>query len=275
MDSFDADEDKLLEYVRAVADVIAPDFAFDSAGTPYATESQAPYLFMRRYNSGKLNVNPEYEDYIRKVKGEERLIDIIESLGIDVEKFWYLLLFVSDYVVGSAFDTLKLRNSPKQDIEGFIAFVEKNQSGYDRWRGVIHKKPMTLTLSVKGRKFEITDPTAISMIAAFCKESISSIHPESILNSMKVEEGYFKAGSFGIWMFAKIFRRFFELYPQFSGQKKDKGGVSRSIMLLISKLAYFVRFTKNEDYNTDDENIKGVLKLYRDSDIDTVNAIYG
>lgn len=274
-DCYNAVEDRLLEYVTAVADRIAPDFVFTPDGTACATASQAPFMFQRRYNQGKLNAGFSYGAYIRRNGADESLIDMIEGMGIDPEKFWYLLLFVSDYVVGSTFNTLKIVNSPKQDIENFIAFVENNQAGYDSVQGVSHKEPMTLTLNIKGRNLKIHNPNALSMMACFCKEALSAIHPESRLNSMGCEGGAFKSETTARWLFAKLFQLFFDLYPQFKGLKKSNGEASRSTWLLISRLVYFAGFTKNEDYNSDAEILKAVIRQHRHYTLDTVNSIYG
>lgn len=112
---FPAEELDLLEYVTALSDVIAPDIAFDADGTAYETPSQAPFLFMFRYNRNALSVPVSYEEYMRHASDSSSLMDMIEAIGIDPEKFWYLLLFVSDYVVGSTIDTTKLSRTPAEE----------------------------------------------------------------------------------------------------------------------------------------------------------------
>lgn len=265
----------LLEYLIAVADKVAPDVAHDADGNMYAADSQAPHIFMRRYNNQALNVSFTYDEYIRRAKYEENIIDMVDSLGIDRDKFWYLLMFVTDYVVGSTTDTLKLKYSPKEEIERFVEFVERNCSGFSRLSGFTFDRPMTLSLHIKGRKLEIDNPNTIAMIASLCKESLTDINPHSILNIIELEKGYTKSGSVKVWLFAQLLKCFFEQYPQFRGQKKDKGSISKSTLLLISKLAYFAGFTTKEDYNSSDEIIKAILKQYRGLELDTVNRIYG
>lgn len=273
-ENYVADEDALLEYVKAVADVYAPDFVFDPDGKAYPTDSQAPLRFRHRYNNGQLRGGFGYEDFACRRKFEERIIDIIDTLGIDSEKFWYLLLFIYDYVLGSTLNTLKLSKSPRQEIEDLVSFVEKNVSGPDFFNQMQFLKPMTLTLKVKGRKLEIDNPTTISLIAKACGESLKSIHPESAYSIMDADNRHTTSQSVRIWLFVKMFRTFFEKFPQFSGRKKSRAGFSKSTLLLISKLVYFVGLTQNEDYDKDDENIKAIMKQYRDYDLDTVNKFY-
>lgn len=273
-ENYVADEDALLEYVNAVTDEYAPDFVFDSDGKAYPTDSQAPIRFRHRYNNGLLPGGFNYEDYTRRRKFEESIIDIIEALGIDTEKFWYLLLFVYDYVLGSTLNTLRLSKSPRQEIEDLVSFVEKNESGADFFNQMQFLKPMTLTLKVKGRKMEIDNPTTISLIARACMESLKTLRPVDIYSLMDTDCRYTTSQSVRIWLFVKMFRTFFEKFPQFSGRKKSRAGFSKSTLLLISKLVYFVGLTQNEDYDKDDENIKAIMKQYRDYDLDTVNKFY-
>lgn len=273
--SYRPEQYALLEYMVSVADKVVPDFASDSDGNMYAVDSQAPHIFMRRYNNHLLNVNFTHNDYIHRVRNEENLIDIIEGLGIDVDKFWYLLLFVSDYVAGSTDDTIKLKDSPKQEIEKFVSFVEKNISDFNQFTGFSFAESMTLSLRVKGHKLEIENPNTIAAIASFCKDSLPAINPHSMLNSVDFKYGHKKSGSIKIWLFTHLMRLFFELYPQFGGKKKSKNGVTRSILLLISKLVYFTGLTMNEDYNISDENIKAISKQYHTFKLDTLNTIYG
>lgn len=114
-EDYDKGEEHLLEYMTAVADRFAPDFVIGSDGNAYEVDSQAPFIFKRRYNRGMLNVSFNYEDYLKRdINDNENPIDIIRSLGIDVEKFWYLLLFVADYVEGSTTKTIKCNPSPRE-----------------------------------------------------------------------------------------------------------------------------------------------------------------
>ena len=272
---YDEGEANILEYMIKVADVFAPDIAFDSNGTPHKVDSQAPFIFKRRYNNGILNVYFNHEEYLgKKSNDNEKVIDIIRALGIDPVKFWYLLLFISDYVSGSTLNTLVCEPTPKQGIEGMINFIEQNVESVSAMKGVTPKHEMEMTLRIKGRTLKIHNPNTLSAIALFCREALPSISEGSILNSVKVRVSdlpdYKRIG-----LFADMFRCFFDLYPQFSSKRKSGNSPTKSTLLLISKLAYFTKLTVNKDYYFDDENIKGVLKLYHKHNLNTINTIYG
>ncbi|MBD5171586.1 MAG: hypothetical protein HDT07_06230 [Bacteroidales bacterium] len=271
IDKYSTDEDNLLEYVIKVADVIAPDIVFGDSGTPYNVDSLAPSIFKRRYNRRELNVYFHYEDYIKTADDNESVIDIIHALEIDPEKFWYLLLFISDYVSGC---TLQCSATPKQEIEQLIDFIEQNEESINIFKGVIPKQEMRLTLHIKGKTLNISNSNTLSAIAAFCKEALPFVEEDSWLNSSTTTESVL-ADTKQIGMFTEMFRCFFNLYPQFTSKRKKSNSTTKSTLRLISKLVYLTKLTTNADYYSDDENLKGIIKLYRKQKVNTLNAIYG
>ena len=274
-ENYNKGEESLLEYMTAVADMFAPDFVFDSEGNAFEVGSQAPFIFKRRYNNGKLKVSFSYADYIsRDINDNENAIDIIHALGIDVEKFWYLLLFVVDYVEGSTSGTIKCNPSPREEIKRMVEMVEGNEVSISDLYGVRHREPMQLTLRIKGRRLVITNPNTISAIAGMCGMALEETGNIRLLDSCPSDITD-KSDSVRIWLFAKMLRCFFDLYPQFASRRKTGNDTTKSTLRLISKLVYMTGLTANEDYRTDDENLKGLLKQYRDYKIDTINTIYG
>ncbi|MBD5267698.1 MAG: hypothetical protein HDS41_05895 [Bacteroides sp.] len=273
IDNYNEDEEDLLEYVINVANEFAPDIVLDETGT--LVESKAPLIFKRRYNNGNLNVYFTYKDYVKTTRNtNENIINIIDALEIDPEKFWYLLLFISDYVSGSTLNTLQCNATPKQEIEQLIYFIEQNEKSTNRFNGVIPKQEMKLTLHIKGRTLSIDNQNTLSAIAVFCKQALSTIEDDSLLN-IGTTTGTDLADTKQIGLFTEMFRCFFNLYPQFTAKRKTGSNTPKSTLLLISKLVYLTRLTTNADYDSDDENLKGIIKLYRKKKTGTINTIYG
>ncbi|MCM1070621.1 MAG: hypothetical protein NC210_04240 [[Clostridium] fimetarium] len=275
-DNYSQYEDSLLDYVINVANHIAPDVFIDESGTPYKVASQAPLIFKRRYNDGKLNVFFNYEDYTnRSSSSNESAMDIIRALGIDADKFWYLLLFISDFVSGSTRNTLRCNATPKQEIARLVDFIEENEESVNIFGSVIHKSEMRLTLlQIKGKTLKITNPNTLSALSNICKQALTSIDADSSLNIGRTEEADLSATQ-QIGLFNEICRCFFKLYPQFTAKRKTGNNTTKSTLRLISKLAYLTKQTTNADYDSDDENLKGIIKRYRKSKTDSVNTIYG
>ena len=274
-ESYNKEEENLLEYLIAVADRFAPDLVIGSDGNAYEVDSQAPLIFKRRYNQGKLKASFSYADYLKQdVNDNENPIDIIRALGIDVEKFWYLLLFVADYVEGSTTKTLKCGPSPREEIKRLMDFIEKNEDSVHDIYGVRHHQPMKLTLQIKGHRLIIDNPNTISAIGGMCGMALENMEQIGFLDRCPSEIAD-KKDSVRIWLFAKMLRYFFETFPQFAAQRKTGNDTTKSTLRLVSKLVYMTGLTTNEDYRMDDENLKGILKQYRNYKIDTINTIYG
>lgn len=274
-DKYVKHEDELLEYVIAIADKFNPDVEVLKDGSTILTPSQAPYMFMRRYNMRKLNVFYHYDDYIKKsITVVDNIQAIIEALGIDSEKFWYLLLFISDFVSGRTFNTWRINDSPREEITKFIEMIKSNESDFNNATGFSHKSPMTLSLQMKGKRLIIEDANTISLMAAFCDEVLAEVPQIGLLNQSKFKPGSYNAPtSVQIWLFTQMLLYFFEIYPQFDNQRKE-GDTPKSKLLFISKLVYFTKLTRNESYNNNTDNIKHIIKQYQNKKIRTFNSIY-
>lgn len=187
LDKYVKEEDDLLEYVEMLGYKCHPDYDFirvkkeiedkaETNETEVATEQQAAaeeeetkYVFMgttvtqefkKRYNAKVLNAHYTFEKYIQY----EDIQNTLEALDIDREKFWYLLLFVSDYIYGSCLEGIKVKETPRVLVEKFMQQIEKNINNKNSKASFI--KPMTLTLKLqeKHRSIEIDDPISLAYI---------------------------------------------------------------------------------------------------------------
>ena len=96
--------DTRLEYMEAIAVKYVPDVDIDPAtGERYVCGTTALPLFIRRYNQNKLYGNFTYGDYI----ANEDIQNTLKGLGVDIDKFWFLLLFIFDYTCGTCLDGMK------------------------------------------------------------------------------------------------------------------------------------------------------------------------
>ena len=96
LDKYVKEEDDLLEYVKQVAMEFCPDVY---EGT-YILETQALDIFKNRYNQKFITHKFSYADY----KKEDSIQKALQGIGIDINKFWYLVLFVFDYSNGSCLE---------------------------------------------------------------------------------------------------------------------------------------------------------------------------
>lgn len=193
LDKYVREEDDLLEYVEMLGCKCHPDYDFirvkkeiedrtETNETEVATEQQATeqqaaaeeeeetkYVFMgttvtqefkKRYNAKVLNARYTFEKYIQY----KDIQNTLEALNIDREKFWYLLLFVSDYIYGSCLEGIKVKETSRVLVEKLMQQLGKNIGNSGCILSFI--KPMTLTLKLqeKHRSIEIDDPISLAYI---------------------------------------------------------------------------------------------------------------
>jgi len=203
----------------------------------------------------------------------------LQGIGIDINKFWYLVLFVFDYSNGSCLEGMKLYDSPKEELEKFINIVAstcKEDKGVNKISGISFNKSLTLTLKGGKHPLVITNPNTIFYIACLLEDGLESIEQDSrmsreIVSLYKTKELY----TARIYLFAKMVLYFFETNPEFNNQRAPKGsGMNFSKLLLISNLIYFTQLSKTDGYLGDDDTLKKLIKQYKNKEIRTVNNFY-
>lgn len=271
LDKYVKEEDDLLEYVKQVAMEFCPGVY---EGT-YILETQALDIFKNRYNRNFIENKFSYADY----KKEDSIQKALQGIGIDINKFWYLVLFVFDYSNGSCLEGMKLYDSPKEELEKFINIVAntcKEDKGVNKISGISFNKSLTLTLKGGKHPLVITNPNTIFYIACLLEDGLESIEQDSIMSReivslYKTKELY----TARIYLFAKMILYFFETNPEFNNQRAPKGsGMNFSKLLLISNLIYFTQLSKTDGYLGDDDTLKKLIKQYKNKEIRTVNNFY-
>ena len=265
-------EYQLLDYVEQVALVFNPDMEFGADGNMYPCGTLAIERFKRRYNRGFIDVKFKYEDYIHN----KEVQDTLKELGVDIESFWYLLLFIMDYTAGCCWDAIEIKESPKEQLKEFLNLIADNCSDYNNISGTTFSTPITITINAKGKQtLTIDNPNTIAYLGLLCAKGINEIDDNSILSlGYSNNDTLTAADTMRICLFAKMFLHFFELNKQFNKRSKKGSTVSLSKNLLISRLAYFAKLTTNKNYLSDDDNLKKVIKEYGDKKLSTINSYY-
>ena len=172
-------EYQLLNYMEQVALKFNPDMAYDDEGNMYSYGTQALERFKRRYNRGKISINFNYEDYLHN----NNIQATLQELGVDIEKFWYLLLFVMDYTSGYCWDAIEVKESPKEQLNKFTSLITDNCSDINHISGATFNTPVTITINVKGKQsYTIDNPNAIAYLGMLCANGINGIEENSILS---------------------------------------------------------------------------------------------
>lgn len=323
LDKYVKEEDDLLEYVEMLGCKCHPDYDFirvkkeiedkaETNETEVATEQQAAeeaaeaeaeeeeeeeetkYVFMgttvtqefkKRYNAKVLNAHYTFEKYIQY----EDIQNTLEALDIDREKFWYLLLFVSDYIYGSCLEGIKVKETSRVLVEKLMQQLGKNIGNSGCILSFI--KPMTLTLKLqeKHRSIEIDDPISLAYIYLVYeagKDYFSNDKP----TRFDTQQGIDRKGkdtepnTVLVAMFYKLLDSFFKLLPKTNTSKSAKAysTVSLNKTLLISRLVYLTNLSTDKRYTGVDEKkgklcpnfIKDQIKSYKDYEILRANKFY-
>ena len=267
---------KLLEYMEEVAVLYVPDDDIDhETGEQYIYGTTALPLFIRRYNQNKLYGNFTYEDYI----ANEDIQNTLKGLGIDIDKFWFLLLFIFDYTCGTCLDGMKATGIGIEQLIKFAKAIADNHKEINQF-GVIFKKPITVSVKIEGKhQIVIDNANAIGYLATTIANNLKEIeeHPWMQSQQVSISTHAEEKESVQIWLFYKMFNDFFNLEPynkQFNVRQKKGSTISLSKTLLISRLIYFTKLSKHSKFSDDEDVLKGYIKQYKDKRIDTVNSIY-
>lgn len=266
-----SDVEDVLSYVEQLALEVCPDFNINLQGNPINCGTQAVYKFVDRYNQKKIYYGLNYDDYV----ADKIIQDTLQALGVNIDQFWYLLLFIRDYAYNGSYDGLHLNDSPKEELEKMLQKIQSNLIDADTPYPSFNK-PMSLDIKIKGEhSLLIQNPTTITLIARLLEQATTTVGNRK--NILDYSSGFGNSSgseTYAIWIFAKMFITFFKLNPSFKGKKKKNDPVSTNKNLLISRLAYFTKLTKNEDYYDDDDSIKKVIKSFKDKKTKIINNIY-
>lgn len=316
LDKYVREEDDLLEYVEMLGCKCHPDYDLirvkkeieNKAETNEAEqeeeeiveeevvekdEGEIKFAFMgttvtqefkKRYNAKVLNAHYTFEKYLQ----DKDVQNTLEALNIDKEKFWYLLLFVSDYIHGSCLEGAKTKEAPKLLVETLMQQIGKNIDKDGSKISFI--KPMTLTLKIQEEhhSIEIDDPISLAYIyyAYNAGKEYFNIDKPTIFDIQGIDRKgkATEPDTVLVAMFYNLLNSFLKLLPKTNKSKIAKAytTVSLNKTLLISRLVYLTNLSKDERYTGIDKKkeklcpnfIKDQIKSYKDSEILRANKFY-
>ncbi len=272
-------DEPLLEYVRILAEKLRPmteESYYHGFGYFYLIGVFADRYFLNKIDKDK---RENYDDSFD-------IQETIKALGYDVDKFWYLLLFVNDYSFGYCWKGFKLNKSPKAKIEEFVQRILNNVETLDFESSEMgtFKKPMKISLEIKGKhKFVIDESDSIFSLLYMLASELEKIEDGSQIatshTSGFIKDGKFQydflSNSIQIWYFAQMFLSFFELRPPQKTKSKKGSLVSLNKLLLISRLIFIIGLTRKESFLESEDSLKGYLKQYKNYNMKNMaNGLY-
>ncbi len=262
-------EDIILDYVWIFAICLHP-------ADPLITDSvivegsKAIQIFKKRYNEGLIKMPLTYKEY----KSKQEIQNAISALAIDVDKFWFALLFIWDYVDGICWQVYQYENTPANEIRqlsNFISEYENNPNANYLTEQIKFKQELTLSLQINGKTIHtIKSPNAIKFILSCCQKhqdilEAPNIFDENRNNNNEMVRYYTSKepitlnSTKRICVFTEIFRLFFRttLYGRTNYKPHRKNPYN--VTFLISQFIYLTGISNKEDFLTDKTFLKGYL----------------
>lgn len=280
------EEDTILDYVWDFAVLIHPAMP-KIIDERFALEgSHAISTFKKRYNERLIKTPLTYEDY----KNNIEIQTAISTLQLDVDKFWFAILFIWDYVNGECWQAFERVDSPANEINRLfqtIAQYEVNPNANPLTDHIAFKEELSLSLQVNGKSIHtIETANAIKFILSCCQEHLDDLRPKNEFDTEHLNDNIEMVSYYPtkkqttasttkrICLFAQKFQLFFNtLSPSFSNYRKGERN-AYNVTFLISQLVYLTGISDNEDFLVSKTTLKGYLSKNKNMNWDVHNNIY-
>ena len=236
------------------------------ADTRPVEATQCKEIFSKRYNDNLINKKNAYATY-RKELGH-----LVEKLELDVDKFWFLTLFIFDYCESMFYQGQTYKPTPLEQLFQLSHTIKQCS----------REEPMTLKFKCGKKKAELDSQLAITVLSSLIEDFNEQLDQEcssedeniskrayqlrALLNKREVkEDSDVPKDSPIIVYFANMLLSFFDTQSQICSQRRI--GVKHTMreMGLVSKLVYLTGLSTNKDWNDiENEYLKAFLRQYKD-----------
>lgn len=302
-------DEPLLDYVCKVANNFWMEYDPENQ---QPVGSSIPQTFASRYFDGKVdntgkdlfckaatpkNHKPKHRKFDENIndgqkeqKGndseeEESIPDIsttLEAYRIDISKFWYLCVFLKDYITGETIQGVRIiQDSPRKSLEKFVNLV--NQLHPHLWGSIYKTKGNAeLTLRVgKGKKNKvvISDGHTLALI----RDGINLVlnYPSDYLDFYELNvinrEKSDKGKMVRIALFYKYMLWFLDSCTINKEVVRKSLILSTSKILLISRLIYILGLSDNVKFlgEGNETYLRTYISGYEDVKMNVDNKFYG
>lgn len=261
-------DEPLLEYVVDFANKVFPSYNEDGF-----YESNMPDLFGIRYVKGM--VKPIGFDKYLDDKLE--IQSTLDAFGLDSNKFWYLCLFLKDYVKGQTTNAIKTNPTHREELSNLLDELNKMNIKIKYDRILSAEKGGELSFKIEGgKKVVITDKTTLIYINVAITTFMEKYNKILDKSTLDIKATTSLPLIYQIYLFNKYLSIFLKPLVAKKGARasKDKS-------FLISKMIYVlsisddIKFITEYKDNGDKLNhLKNLLSRYKNIKIPTLNSIY-
>ena len=221
--------------------------------------------FEYRYCTGKIKMPFAKSDYL----ANDDIIATVMGLGLDVEKFWFALVFIFDWTISKFHDCLSVK-TPLDSLQEICEYIGNGDK-------------LAVSFRMKGRKGKEADLSVKQIIVKSLHDALERERAANPNYVVVLDSDRFTTSYDNILCYQMCFatERFKDLFASLRLPSKVKTRadssqreVSYNKLLLISRLLYLMRLASNENFKYSDESLKGILKSYKGKIPKTYSAIY-
>ena len=299
----------LLDYVRKVAECYWMEYDAE-IGEPMGY-SDVPRMFASRYLSGKVDLrgkemyyksaapktihtkHVKYDDfYSGKEEREESewkdesIPDIsmtLKAYDLDISKFWYLCVFLKDYVIGETIEGARIEElTHRESLKKFVSLVDQL---HPKLFGshIITEGESELTLRVgkgKKNKLVISNGNTLALIRDGIQYVLDNYHSD-YLDFSEVDQSKRLKSTRGDIVRIALFYKYMLWFLDHCtiNQEVVKGALylSTSKILLISRMVYILGLSDNKQFLGESSEIylRTYISGYEDVETNVDNKFYG
>ena len=236
------------------------------ADTRPVEASRCKEIFSKRYNDNLINKKNTYDTY-RKELGH-----LVEKLELDVDKFWFLTLFIFDYCESLFYQGQTYMPTPLEQLFKLSNTIQQCS----------REESMTLKFKCGKKKAELDSQLAITVLSSLIEDFNEQLDQEcssedeniskrayqlrALLNKRKIkDDADVPKDSPIIVYFANMLLNFFDTQSQIYSQRRTGVNHTKIEIELVSKLVYFTGLSTNKNWNdVECEYLKAFMKQYKD-----------
>lgn len=223
--------------------------------------------FLSRMQRGVIKLPFKYEAFL----DNKDIIATLEGYGLDVEKFWFVLLFIYDLTMEFG---INVADASKSDYDILVEIDDYLQNHPQAVLYLSDDKELR-----KSYRYETNSPLILQYLRRFVKQELDRYKDPLASREVRSLDLFNKcnytksiSSSHQQVLMYKLFKVLFDKLALPDLKAKQGDTVSYSKMLLISRIIYFCRLTKNESFTIDSSPLKGILKQYGDFDFYNLNS---
>lgn len=235
----------------------------DIRNIPFGTTS-CMVIFKNRYNTNSFTKKLSYTEFVQNYTIKQ----LVKELGLDIDKFWLLVLFCLDYCDSLFYQGTAMKLNPVEQLRLLVDNIRIAPEG-----------EMSLSFKSSKSKANLDDTRAIHFIANAIENALREANYDTLRYlSGRIENENAKdiADSPIIAFFANMLLRFFNTQSQIRDKRKKGASCSVKELELVSHLIYFTKLSTNKNWlDIENKTLKPFLKQYKNHEYPKMrNNIY-